>query len=88
MLERLPDAERYKTDAYGAWGALPVSKHVIGKYGAVNRNEGLRSMLRGNLNRLARRTKGCAKSVEMMVNLLALVFCDKSRLIDKPYAGC
>ena len=44
-------------------------------------------MLRGNLNRLARRTKGCAKSVEMMVNLLALVFCDKSRLIDKPYAG-
>ena len=88
LLERLTDAERYETDAYGVYGALPVNKHhVVGKYGAVNRNEGLRSMLRGNLNRLARRTKGCAKSVEMMVNLLALVFYDKSRLIDKPCAG-
>ena len=59
---------------------LPVNKHVVGKYGAVNRNEGLRSMLRGKLNRLARRTKGCAKSIEMLVNLLALVFAHKLKL--------
>ena len=42
LLERLPDAERYETDAYGVYGALPVNKHVVGKCGAVNWNEGLR----------------------------------------------
>ena len=36
LLERLPDAERYETDAYGVYGTLPVNKHVVGKYGAVN----------------------------------------------------
>ena len=80
LLERLPDAERYETDAYGVYGALPVNKHVVGKYGAVNWNEGLHSMLRGKLNRLVRRTKGYTKSVEMLVNLLALVFCAKLKL--------
>ena len=80
LLERLPDAERYETDAYGVYGALPVNKHVVGKYGAVNWNEGLHSMLRGKLNRLVRRTKGYTKSVDMLVNLLALVFCDKLKL--------
>ena len=47
LLERLPDAERYETDAYGVYGALPVNKPVVGKYGPVNWNEGLHSMLRG-----------------------------------------
>ena len=42
---------------------LPVNKHVVGKCGTVNWNEWLRSMLRGKLNRLVRRTNGCAKSV-------------------------
>lgn len=36
MLERLPDAERYEIAAYFVYGALPVSKHVAGKCGAVN----------------------------------------------------
>ena len=80
LLERLPDAERYEPDAYGVYGTLPINKHVVGKYGAVNRNEGLHSMLCGKLNRLARRTKGCAKSIEMLVNLLVLVFCAKLKL--------
>ena len=80
LLDRLPDAERYETDAYGVYGTLPVNKHAVEKYGAVNWNEGLHSMLRGKLNRLVRRTKGCAKSVDMLVNLLALVFCDKLKL--------
>ena len=80
LLERLPDAERYETDAYGVYGALLVNKHVVGKYGAVNWRDGLHSMLRGKLNRLVRRTKGYTKSIEMLVNLLALVFCDKLKL--------
>ena len=80
LLERLPDAERYETDAYEVYGALPVNKHVVGKCGAVNWNEGLHSMLRWKLNRLALRTKGCAKSVDMLVNLLALAFCAKLKL--------
>ena len=80
LLERLSDAERYETDAYGVYGALPVNKYAVGKRGAVNWNEGLPSMLRGKLNRLVRRTKGYTKSVDMLVNLLALVFCAKLKL--------
>ena len=37
-------------------------------------------MLRGKLNRVALRTKDCAKSVDMTVNPPALVFCDKLKL--------
>ena len=47
---------------------------MIGKGGAVNRNEGLHSKLRSKLNRLVRRTKGYTKSVEMLKHLLAIVF--------------
>ena len=56
LLERLPDAERYETDACGVYGTLPVNKHVVGKYGAVNWNEAPRSMLCGKSNRLARQS--------------------------------
>ena len=61
LLEWLPDAERYETDAYGVYEWLPRNRHVVGKCGEVNRNEGLHSMLCGKLNRLVRRTKGCVK---------------------------
>ena len=80
LLECLPDTERYDADAYGVYGTLLVNKHVIGKYGAVNRIEVLHSTLHRKLKRLARRTKGCAKSVAMPVNPLALVFCAKLKL--------
>ena len=80
LLARLPDAERYESDGYSMYERLPVSKHVVGKYGAANWNEGLHSMLRGKLNGQVCRTKGCAKSVDMPVNLLALVFCAKIKL--------
>ena len=56
------------------------SRWVVEKCGAVNWNEGLHSMLRGKLNWLVRRTKSCAKSVDMLVRLLALVFCAKLKL--------
>ena len=71
MLERLPDAARYESDAYGVY---------YGVYDAVNWNEGWRSILRGKLRLLVRRTKGYTKSVDMLVNLLALVFCAKLKL--------
>ena len=41
LLERLPDMERYEPDTYAVYRALPVNKRVVGKYGAVNWNEGL-----------------------------------------------
>ena len=42
---------------------MPVNKrNVVGKGGAVNRNDGLHSVLRGKLNRLVRRTKGYSKT--------------------------
>ena len=77
LLERLRDAERYETDGYSVYEWPPRNKHVIGKCGAVNWNEGSHSMLRGKLNRLAPRTKSCAKSVEIPVNLLVPAFAHK-----------
>ncbi len=74
LLERLPDARVYETDAYGVYRWLPRNRHKVGKYGSVNWNEGQRSVLRGKLNRLARRTKGYSKSVKMLERLLSLVF--------------
>ena len=76
LLDRLPGADRYETDAYGVYQWLPRDRHVIGKGGAVNWNEGLHSKLRSKLNRLVRRTKGYTKSVEMLNHLLAIVFED------------
>ena len=58
LLERLLDAACYSSDAYGAYGCLPVNKRKVGKGGAVNGNEGLHSALRGRLNRLVRLTNG------------------------------
>ena len=74
LLERLPDAASYSSDAYGAYGCLPVNKHRVGKGGAVNRNEGLHSVLRGKLNRLVRRAKGYSKTDGMLTLSLALVW--------------
>ena len=74
LLDRLPDAERYETDAYGVYGTLPVNKHVVGKCGAVNWREGLHSMLRGKLSKLVRRTKGYSKTDGMLTLSLALAW--------------
>ena len=74
LYERLPEAGLYRSDAYPVYlGWLPPDRHVVGKGGAVNWNEGLHSVWRGKLNRLMRRTKGYTKSVEMLVYSLALV---------------
>lgn len=74
LYERLPEAGLYRSDAYPVYlGWLPPDRHVVGKGGAVNWNEGLHSVWRGKLNRLTRRTKGYTKSVEMLVYSLALV---------------
>ena len=57
LLDRLPGVDRYETDAYRMYEWSPRDRHVIGKGGAVNWNEGLHSKLRSKLNRLAMRTK-------------------------------
>ena len=77
LLDRLPGADRYETDAYPVYEWLPRDRHVVGKGGAVNWNEGLHSKLRSKLNRLVRRTKGYTKSVDMLNHLLAIVFEDR-----------
>ena len=72
--ERLPEAGLYRSDAYAVYaGWFPPRRHVVGKGSAVNWNEGLHSVWRGKLNRLMRRTKGCTKSITMLVYSLALV---------------
>ena len=74
LLERLAEMERYSIDAYGAYGCLPVNKHRVGKGGAMNRNEGLHSALRGRLNGLARRAKVCSKTDRMLTLSIALAW--------------
>ena len=74
MLTQLPEAGRYRSDDYVVYGLLPRNRHVAGKGGAVNRNEGTHSRLRDRLRRLQRRTKGYSKSVEMLRDSIALVY--------------
>ncbi len=62
--ERLPEAERYRTDA---------GRHEVVKGSEVNRNEGLHSRLRDGLNRLHRQTKRYRKSMAMLSDSIALV---------------
>ena len=74
LYARLPEAELYRSDAYAVYGNwLPPDRHVVGKGGAVNWNEGLHSWLRSKLNRLVRDTKGYTKSAQILVYALALI---------------
>ena len=61
-------------DAYPVYEWLSSDWHVIGKGGAVNRMRDWCSKLRSKLNKLAKRTKGNAKSVDMLKHMLAIVF--------------
>ena len=72
LLRRLPKASLYRSDHYKAYSVLPSARHVKGKGGEVNRNEGLHSKLRVRLNRLVRRTRGCGKRLYMLVGSLAM----------------
>ena len=81
LYERLPEAGLYRSDSCGVYmGWLPSERHVAGKGGAANWNEGLHSVWRGKLDRLVRRTKGYAKSVDMLVYSLALVCWQQANL--------
>ena len=65
-LRRQPSGLRYSYD---------IQLGILHSLGVVTqKNKGWRSMQRGRLNRLVRRANGCAKRVEMLANLLALVF--------------
>ena len=75
LYRRMPSAGEYRTGGYAVYAScLPPGRHVEGKGGAVNRNEGLHSKLRGKLNRLVRRTKGYGKSLTMLTLSLAVVW--------------
>lgn len=73
LLARLPETLQYRSDHYGVYGWLPRNRHVPGKGGAVNWNEGLHSRWRDKLKRLQRQTKGYTKSLTMRRDSLALV---------------
>ena len=73
LYARLPEAKLHCSDVlrvYREW--LPVGRHVVGKGGAVNWNEGLHSERRTRLNRLGHRTRGYTKSRNLLERLLAL----------------
>ena len=73
LYARLPEAEKYRSDAYQVYDWLPANRHVVGKGSEVNWNEGLHSRWRDKLNRLHRKTKGYSKSVPMLRDSIALV---------------
>ncbi len=73
LYDRLPEAKVYRSDAYRVYEWLPANRHVVGKGGAVNWNEGLHSRLRDQLKRLQRKTKGYSKSATMLRDSIALV---------------
>ena len=78
LLDRLPGADRYETDAYRVYEWLPRDWHVIGKGGAVNWNESLHSKLR------SKRTKGYTKSVGMLKRLLEIALEERLNQSIKP----
>ena len=67
---QLPETGRYRSDDYVVYGLLPRNRHVPGKGGEVNRNEGTHSRLR----RLQRKTKGYNKSVAMLRDSIAVIY--------------
>ena len=71
LLRRLPKAAKCRSDRYEAYSVPPLILHVKGKGSEVNRNEGLHLKLRARLNRLVRRTRGCAGGCTMLVGSLA-----------------
>ena len=67
---------------YREW--LPAGRHVVGKGGAVNWNEGLHSECRMRLNRLERRTNEYTESRYLLECLLAVAL---ERWTAKPNAA-
>lgn len=71
--DRLPEAGLYRSDVYQVYaGWIPPERHAAGKGGGVDWNEGSLPVWRGKPYRLTRRTKGHAKSIDMLVYSLAL----------------
>ena len=70
--ERLPEALRYRSDNHAVYGLLPRNRHVPGKGGEVDRNEGTHPRLR-DLRR-QRETKGRSKSLGMLRDSIALIY--------------
>ena len=73
LYRRLPEAKRYRSDHYQVYQWLPRNRHVAGKGGEVNWNEGLHSRFRDRLKRLGRKTKGYTKRVALLRDSIALV---------------
>ena len=57
---------------------MPPYRHVVGKGGAVNWNEGLHSWLRSQLSRLVRDTKEYTRILAMPVYAITLLMADRT----------
>ena len=74
LLERLLDAARYSSAHMGGLWLLAY-EHTQDRQGRGGEQErGLRTVLRGKLNRLVRCTKGCSKTCGMLILSLALMW--------------
>ncbi|AAC07115.1 IS1 family transposase [Aquifex aeolicus] len=72
ILAKMPEAEEYETDAYRVYEWLPRDRHIVRKYGRVNRNEALHSKLRDKLVAFKRKTKAFFRSFLYLRYALAL----------------
>ncbi len=73
LYARLPEAELYRSDHYAVQEWLPPDRHMVGKGGSVNWNEGRHSRLWDQLKRLQRKARGYSKSVAILQGAVALV---------------
>ncbi len=61
LLDRLPGADRYETDAYPVYEWLPRDRHIVGKGGAVNWNEWLALQVEEQAEQACEEYKGLHK---------------------------
>ena len=61
LLERLPDAGAIRSDDYKVYEWLPHNKHLAGKYGTVNMNEGEALYAARQIKRTGEAHKGTRK---------------------------
>ena len=74
LLRRLPKAAKYRSDHFEAYSLLHPVSHAKGKGSEVNRNEGMHSKLRVNLNRLVCQTHGYGKRLYMLTGSPAMAW--------------
>ena len=75
LYRRLPGAGLYRSDDYSVYAfCLPSERHVVGKGGAVNRNEGAALQAARQVEPSGTQNQGILQSLAMLSLSLAMVW--------------